>query len=117
MDNSIWEIKQNEKYGYYIRPKQSFKCNFCNSKMYIHAFVAQYYPPKNFYHVDINVKCPKCGWFTIFGVAISKKEYEQLKSSKLNGVTLTDELFDVEDLTKEEEEMLQKRLKSLGYWG
>ena len=111
-----WKIVET-KHGAVVKPKREFKCPFCGHKLLLHQFHVNFQPVKKFYHVDIHLKCPVDGFFVTFGVAISKEEYEKLSKSKMNGVDLTDELLEVEELSEEDEEIIRKRLEQIGYWG
>ncbi len=111
-----WEIVET-KHGAVVKPKREFKCPFCGHKLLLHQFHVSFQPVKKFYHVDIHLKCPVDGFFVTFGVAISEEEYRTLLHSPLEGKDLTFELLEVEDLSKEDEERIRKRLEQMGYWG
>ena len=115
--NGEWKIVDTSK-GAIIRPIVPPRCPFCKARMIMHAFVAQYYPVKNFYHADVNMKCLHCGWFTTFGIPLTKEEYERLKESPLNGVTLTKELLDIDEfgLFGDERKVIESAMKKMGYW-
>ena len=98
-----------------ILPKGDFKCPFCKVNLIIHQFTVAYYPKKSFYHADVHMKCPKCGFFATFGVPLYKDEYEELLNSKHLGVVLTDELTQL-DFDEGEKKLLEERLKDWGYW-
>ena len=113
-----WKVVKTKK-GYAIIPKREFRCPFCGRKLILHHFTVSQDAIKRFYHADVHLKCPEDGFFTTFGIAISKEDYEKLRSSPLHGKTLTDELLEIEEieLSEEDEEIIRKRLKQLGYWG
>jgi len=107
-----------EKEGHKIMlPTEEFKCPFCGTPLVIHQEIVAKYPRKNFTHCDVHMKCPRCDWFTVFGVPISKEEYDELSKSKWVGVVFTDELINnLTDLNDDEKKIIEERLKSLGYW-
>ena len=113
----MWKIEEHKEHGHIVRQTEDVKCVFCGTKMILHSFSVDRYPVKGFYHCDITMKCPKCGWVSWFGLVLSKEDYEKLKESPLNGIVLTDELLDMEGLSEEDEEAIKKRLSSLGYYG
>jgi len=100
---------------YIILPETSKYCPFCDTELVIHRFRVSYQPHKRFWHCDVAMKCPKCSWFTLFGVPISKEDADKLRSSKYHGQDLTDELLEL-DLDDEQKKIIEERLKSLGYW-
>ena len=72
-----------------------------------------------FKHADVNLKCPNCGFFTVFGVPISEDEMFRLKESPLHGKVITDEapeIAELQELPKEQIAVIKQRLKSWGYW-
>ncbi len=116
MNRELWEIVDTEK-GVIIRPKQDFECPICHHELILHDFWVGKDAKKNFHHVDVHMKCPHCSFYSTFGIAISKEQYEILKNSPLHATTLTDELTDIVELSEEDEKIIRKRLKELGYWG
>jgi len=112
-------------------PTVTFKCPFCGTPLVMHQEGVYEYrrtmivktdkgeerKVKQFYHCDIHMKCPSCDWFTVFGVPVSKDEFEKLKKSKWIGVIFTEELLnDLTDLNEDEKKVIEERLKALGYW-
>ena len=102
-------IKLNDDWA--IVPTREFVCPFCGEVMILHDFRA-YYSTDNaghfFYHTDVHMKCPKCSFWAIFGVPISKEEYDKLVTSKLNGKIL---IYQYKD-----NEKLAERIREWGYW-
>ena len=107
-----WKVVKSKK-GAIILPVQPLICPFCGNEMIIHDFRAIYQKSFNFYHCDIHMKCPNCSFWCIFGVPISKEEYEELVKSPLHGRVLKEELIKI---YPKYGELLKERLKKLGYW-
>ena len=127
-----WKIVDTEL-GAIPVPEIELRCKFCGCKLMLHQFIASYNKGHNFYHVDISLKCPNCDWFIperklagsgkleVFGVPISKEEYEKLRASKLHGKIIKElheleivaKLYNIPELHKK---LVEERLKALGYW-
>ncbi len=116
-ETEYWTITDT-KNGAIIRPKDDvIKCSNCGETMILHAFSVRKFEGKDAYHCDVQYKCPHCSHVTVFGVAVSKEDYERLKNSKLHRKVLRDELLeDGFGLTAEEQTIIERRLKTLEYW-
>lgn len=80
--------------------------------MILHNFTPRHETsPKDIYHCDVQLKCPVCSYVRKYGVPISKKEFDLLRTSTVKSMILTDELKDIYD-----EEVILQRLESIGYW-
>ena len=119
-----WKLVKTER-GYIPVPEFPMICPFCGEVMLLHRFSAHQqrqvmgYPPRmgEFYHVDINLKCPNCGWYTVFGVPISKDDFYKLRDSGLARklINLEDVLL-VAKIYNADMKKIEERLKALGYW-
>lgn len=98
----------NEKYGHIVMPDREYRCPFDGTVMLLHSFSAN---DAGFYHCDISLKCPKCGFVAVFGKPITEIEYKLLVKSKLHNKVITniDEIYNVD-------KDIRKRIKELGYW-
>jgi len=102
-----WDFAETEK-GLIPVPRKPLLCPFCRRSLVLHRFTAGQ-ASEGFWHVDVNMKCPECGWYVIFGVPATKEECEKLKSSPLFGKTLREWPWEPEEEVKE-------RLRMFGYW-
>ena len=117
-----WKLVYTEKYGWVIVPKIEMRCPICGAKLILHDFRSYHATHLGMYHADVHMKCPRCGGYYTFGIAISEEEHKKIMSSKVHGKTLTKEVLDVlneanVELSEEDEERIRKRLEQLGYWG
>jgi len=66
------------------------------------------------------MKCINCDWYTVFGVPITREEYNQLRQSPLHGKTINKEvalaIMSALDYTPEEIKKVEERIRALGYW-
>jgi len=113
-----WRIVETPEFGPVVLPKEELYCPFCGGRMLLHAFYPRKQgPPYNFCHVDVNLKCVECDFYTIFGVPASEEEVEKLKKSRLASHVITrEEALKVAELMEISAEALKERLKLLGYW-
>ena len=85
----------------------------CYGELLLHDFRCYYHPSIKHYHCVVHLKCSKCGWHYIFGLAIPPALFDRLTKSKYHGKTLRMELKEIyPDLPKEVEE----RLRRWAYW-
>ena len=108
-----WEILRTA-HGALPYPKTPKYCAFDGEELIVHHFTAGQ-AARGFLHVDVYMKCPKCGWFVTFGVPIDSEELRVLSSSPLRGKVLTDEVLSVAKNHKLKSE-IERRLKAFGYW-
>ena len=117
--------KLNDKWGVYEvngeyipHPNTSIYCpmkygdKVCGGELILHDFRAYYHPPVNHYHIDVHMKCSKCGMHYTFGLPIPKELFNKLQQSKYHGKVLREELNEIYELPEE----VVKRLESWGYW-
>ena len=126
-ENSEWEVIKS-RWGWIIVPKHEHRCaeiidgKPCNAPLLLHDFRAYYASQYGFYHADIHMKCPRCGRDNLYGVVISKEEYDKLRTSPMHGKVFTKEILDyIKDMhiniSEEDEKIIRDRLEKLGYWG
>ena len=96
---------------YLVLPEQEVKCPFCGSKMLLHAVHPYWQTGFAFNHVDVHMKCYKCGFFAIFGLAIDNETYKKLDQSRLTRRVLKWEIYEIYKLKE-----IRERLKKLEYW-
>jgi len=98
-----------------IRNKKPVRCVFDNTEMTLRYSMLHHSPElghKNL-HIDLAFKCPKCDWFTVFGVPVPKKHFLHIWNlRRREGVGYIH--APTEEWLKRKE--IQKRLKALGYW-
>lgn len=98
-------------------------CLFCGTRLVLHRFISIYAHPPNqkeyITHVDINLKCPKCSWWTLFGIPINQKELKIFQASEFHDKVLIDDIIEISELYELDtinQTEIKKRLKDLGYW-
>jgi len=109
----FWKVKKTDQ-GYIILPSKPIYCPICGERLLLHDFRVYHQPVYGFYHCDVHVKCMNCSLWLIFGVPISREEFEKLKNSALHGKVLKKPLD--EFLTEEEKRKIEERVKKWGYW-
>ena len=95
-----------------VLPGKPFYCPLCGGNLLLHDFRAYYQTTYDFYHVDVHLKCPHCGFFLTFGIPITEEEYKRLVKSKYHGRVLKWELREIYN----ENEEIKERLEKWGYW-
>lgn len=121
-----WKIVETER-GYVIIPVDDrIRCPHHGELLLPHDFYPHEYRAggKQFCHVDVHLKCPICGFWATYGVAVSKEDYEKLRSSPLKNQPFTDEVVELmmrmrdegAELSEKDVELIKERLKLLGYW-
>lgn len=117
MLDRLWEVRSDKSGNHYIYPKETLYCPVCGEPLILHDFNAyehRYHDGQpELRHVDVHLKCPRCGLWLTFGVPITKQELELLKKSKYNGKTLR---WELETISPKDYEKIKDRLKRLGYW-
>lgn len=104
-----------------LEPTFEIKCVFCGEKMIlrrsrlhqvadvrIRKGVEEYRP----YAFDMAYKCPRCAWYTVFGVAVPT-DYAQEVTQRREGqvdFVLPEEIW-------EEDERVKRQLSRYGYFG
>ena len=106
-----WKLDKYEG-AYIVKPTIELKCPFCGERLLLHAFHTSM--SRGFYHVDVDMKCSNCSGFFVFGVPITKGEYDILSKSRYNNYVFRDEIIDLYDDIDLEE--IKSRLKSWSYW-
>jgi len=103
-------------------PKKKLLCTslteegFCYGEMLIHDFRCYkhiYVKPAHI-HVDVHVKCPKCGYWRTYGLAVPEKIAALLSKSKYHGKVLRSELAEI--YGEKIDRKVIERIKSWGYW-
>lgn len=121
MSLRLWEFKYFKDIGWFPIPKFYPECKYCSSLLIPHRINVGYNIKENQYFLDINLKCPLCGNYEIFGISISREEYELLRQQPYIGKIIKDnKIFKVwiETIGVSEEilNVISEKLKKWGYW-
>ena len=121
--NNYWGIFEIDN-NLIILPLKTPKCSMrwgdevCNGDLILHDFRCykhSIHPPH--IHCDVHLKCVKCGWFYTFGLSIPEELLDKLTKSRYHGKTLRWELLSLSNvIDKNDLEIIEKRLRSWGYW-
>ncbi|RLB80118.1 MAG: hypothetical protein DRH17_12520 [Deltaproteobacteria bacterium] len=103
-------------------PKKKLLCTtvtedgWCTGEMILHDFRCYKHTTMKpeLVHVDIHVKCPKCGYWRTYGLAVPEKIAGMLARSKYHNRVLRDELPEI--YGGKIDKQVVKRIKAWGYW-
>lgn len=108
-ENGFWKIIIDEKNdSIELIPKKVLICPICGEELRPHH-MGNIHRPKGFtgLAIDFHFKCPNCFNFVTFGMPIPLELANKLQ--KYQGYVFN-------WWSKEDEEKIKERLKSLGYW-
>ncbi len=79
-----------KKKGIFLEPLFKFKCLGCKdtaTTFYEFGWALQNFPIENdkdykSHAIDREFRCNFCGWQLVFGIALSKEHFEEIKSGK-----------------------------------
>ena len=106
----IWKLEEFDG-DYIIVPTKTLFCPFCGEEMLLHDYMVAQASAKQggFLHADVHMKCPYCDFWCVFGVPITKDEFEKLRKSKWHRKILRKEILKFKENMKE-------KLEQFGYW-
>jgi len=121
--NDLWAIFELDG-NLIILPVVRVLCNtlredgFCYGELLLHDFRCYRHRipgQTDHVHCDVHLKCPRCGAYYTFGLAIPPEYLSKLQSSRFHGRTLRMELLDIygDKLPRE----VVEKLRNWGYWG
>lgn len=113
MSQRKWKIVEVNGYPIIV-PVEPILCYRCNEYLILHHFACFSQERYGFYHCDVYMKCPICDWFTVFGIPVTREEYEKLIKSYWHNRVL---LWEVKKFVEEEIwKKIEKKLRQWGYW-
>ena len=107
-----WKIVKLEDGHHVILPEKPLYSPFSAEPLLLHDFRC-YRAAQGFYHCDAHMKDPETDWWTVFGIPVSRDEYDLLRQSRYHGRILVGELNLIYPSI---DKRIEERLRRWGYW-